>query len=90
MFSNEDLKRPIHREMTGRFAGLKVKGDAVYGIDDIGNAEEFIFAVIDENRPLALATRLVRKFFTPKGTVTIEYDPTMVRSKQIDEALKKL
>ncbi|QBZ70741.1 hypothetical protein pETSU_160 [Edwardsiella phage pEt-SU] len=90
MFSNEELKRPIHREMSGRFAGLKVKDDGVYGIDDIGNAEEFIFAVINENRPMAVATRLVRKFFTSAGSVVIEYDPIMVRSKQIDEALKKL
>lgn len=90
MFTNEALKKVIHREMSGRFAGLKVKDNGVFGISDSGSAEDFVFAVIGESKPLAVATRIVKRFFTSTGPVMIEYDPIMVKSAQIDIALKKL
>lgn len=90
MFTNEDLKRPIHREMSGRFAGLKVKDNGVFGINDSGSSEDFVFAVIADSSPIAAVGRMVKRFFTSNGAVMIEYDPIMVKSAQIDLALKKL
>lgn len=90
MYKNEELRRPIHREMSGRFAGLQVKPNGVFGINDMGYAEDFVFAVVPDRHIEKQTKRIVREFHTDSGAVLIEFDPVMVKSDQITQALKKL
>ena len=90
MYKNEDLKKPIHREMSGRFAGLTVKTTGVYGIQDNGQAEDFVFAVCPDRKHSRTPRRIIRQFYANEGVVQIEFDPKMVSSEQIRDALRKI
>jgi hypothetical protein len=88
--TNEVLRKPIHLQMTGRFGGLAETPHGVFGIDDMGNKNQFVFKLTEPTKEPSHYNHAVRRFAVGDETIWIEYDPLMVKSAQISQALMKI